>query len=112
MYLLYHNPRCSKSRDCLKIVKNKKVDIKEKLYLKDGLSNVELNKIINSLLNPISDLVRTNEKKFKSKPFDLNSKKLVISFLHKNPICLQRPLFFNGKNYIICRPPETVLNYI
>ena len=112
MYLLYHNPRCSKSRDCLNIIKNKKIDIKEKLYLKDGLSTIELDTIINSLVNPISDLTRTNEKEFKLKPFDLNSKKLVISFLNKYPICLQRPLFFNGKNYIICRPPETVLNYI
>ena len=49
MYLLYHNPRCSKSRDCLNIIKKKKIDIKEKLYLKDGLSNVELNKIIKSI---------------------------------------------------------------
>ena len=97
MYLLYHNPRCSKSRDCLNIVKNKKVDIREKLYLKDGLSNVELDKIINSLLNPISDLVRTNEKEFKSKPFDLNSKKLVISFLYKNQFVYRDHYFLMEK---------------
>ena len=83
------------------------------MYLKDGLSTKELDKkIINNLLNPLSDLIRTNEKEFKLEPFDLNRKKLVISFLHKYPICLQRPLFFNGKKYIICRPPETILNHI
>lgn len=112
MYLLYHNPRCSKSRECLSIINKKKINFKEKLYLKDGLSTIELDKIINSLVNPLSDLIRTNEKEFKLEFFDLSRKKLVISFLHKYPICLQRPLFFNGKNYIICRPPETILNYI
>ena len=55
---------------------------------------IELDKIINKLVNPISDLIRTNEKEFKLKPFDLNSKKLVISFLNKYPICLQRTTFF------------------
>ena len=67
------------------------------MYLKDGLSNVELDKIINSLVNPLSDLVRTNEKEFKLKPFDLNSKKLIISFLYKNPICLQDHSFLMEK---------------
>ena len=45
-------------------------------------------------------------------PFTLNKKDLIVSFLHKHPICLQRPLFFDGYNYIICRPPEKVLQYL
>ena len=112
MYLLYHNPRCSKSRSCSKILSEKKISFKEILYLKDGLPVSSLNEILDKLINPLSDIIRVNEKEFKADPFYFNKKELVINFLYKYPICLERPLFFNGNNYIICRPPEIVLKYI
>tara|TARA_B100001989_G_scaffold252436_1_gene234459 strand:+ start:3278 stop:3628 length:351 start_codon:yes stop_codon:yes gene_type:complete len=112
MYLLYHNPRCSKSRSCSKILNEKKINFKEILYLKDGLPFSSLNEILDKLINPLSDIIRVNEKEFKEDQFDFYKKELVINFLHKHPKCLQRPLFFNGHNYIICRPPEIVLKYI
>ena len=112
MYLLFHNPRCSKSRTCLKILIDKKLNFKEVQYLKEGLNLSTLSDIVNKLENPLSDLIRTNEKEFKLEPFDMNKKKLIITFLNKFPICLQRPLFFNGKHYVVCRPPQTVLKYI
>ena len=112
MYLLYHNPRCSKSRACLKIINDKRITIKQIYYLKDGIPTSNLDDIISKLINPLANIVRTNEKEFKLAPFDINKKELIIEFLHKHPICLQRPLFFNGNNYVICRPPEIVLNYI
>ena len=112
VHLLYHNPRCSKSRACIKILSDKKINFKEVLYLKDGLSISSLKDIVNNLVSPSCDLIRTNEKQFKLEPFTLNKKDLIVSFLHKHPICLQRPLFFDGYNYIICRPPEKVLQYL
>ncbi len=112
MYMLYHNPRCSKSRSCSKILSEKKILFNEILYLKNGLSVSSLNEILDKLINPLSDIIRINEKEFKAAQFNFNKKELVIDFLHKHPICLQRPLFFNGHNYIICRPPEIILKYI
>ena len=112
MNLFYHNPRCSKSRACLKIIKDNKINFQEILYLKVGLSISSLSEIINKLKGPINQIIRTNEKEFKKAPFDINKKKLIISFLHKFPRCLQRPIFFDGTNYVICRPPEIVLDYI
>ena len=112
MYISYHNPRCSKSRSCLKIINDKKINIKKILYLKDGSSIPSLREILNKLINPLTDIIRTSEKEFKLEPFDISKKKFIISFLHKYPICLHRPLFFNGKNYIIFRPPEIILQYI
>ena len=110
--LLFHNSRCSKSRACLKILQEKKIPFEEVHYLKEGLSISLLNKITINLVNPLSNLVRTNEKLFKLNAFDVENKKLVIAFLNKNPICMQRPLYYDGINYIICRPPETVINYL
>lgn len=111
-YILFHNARCSKSRACLKIIQKKSITFKELHYLKEGLDLSILKNIINNLVNPLGDIIRTNEKDFKSNSFDINNRKLVISFLNKHPICMQRPLFFNGTNYIICRPPETVLKFL
>ncbi len=71
-----------------------------------------IKKIINNLANPMRELVRTNEKVFKKNSIDLNDKNSVISFLHKHPICLQRPIFFNGLEFVICRPPEIILKFL
>ena len=110
--ILYHNAKCSKSRACQKIILDKAIPFTEILYLKEGLSISTLNKIINNLENPLKELVRTNEKVFKSNTIDLENKNAMISFLHKYPVCLQRPIFFDGKKYIICRPPEVILKYL
>ena len=93
MFLLYHNPRCSKSRACLKILNEKKFKFKEVFYLKEGLSKMSLIDIVDKLTSPVSNLIRTSEKAFKQFPFDINDKELVIKFLNKFPICMQRPLF-------------------
>ncbi len=112
IFLLYHNARCSKSRACLKIVSKKKILFKEVHYIKEGISLSKLEDIVNNLVSPLGNLVRTNEKDFKSNPFDITNKKLVVAFLNRYPSCLERPLFYNGNNYIICRPPEIVLDHI
>ena len=112
MLLLYHNPRCSKSRACLKILNEKKLKFKELLYLKEGLPKSSLIDIVDKLISPLSNLIRTSEKEFKRLPFDTNDKELIITFLYKFPICMQRPIFFNGNGYVICRPPEIVVKYI
>lgn len=111
-YLLYHNPRCSKSRACLEIIKSKKLKFSEINYLKEGLDCKVIHNIIDKLFNPLSDLVRTNEKIFKNNAFDICNTTLLVGFLNKFPICLQRPLFFNGSFYIICRPPEKIHDFI
>tara|TARA_Y100001970_G_C14225207_1_gene855233 strand:- start:2465 stop:2827 length:363 start_codon:yes stop_codon:yes gene_type:complete len=111
-FSLFHNTRCSKSRSCLKILQDKDVSFKEVNYLKTGLTLNVLEDIINNLASPLSEIIRTNEKVFKQNKFDINNKNLVISFLNKYPICLQRPIFFNGVRYIVCRPPEMILNFL
>ena len=111
-YVLYHNSKCSKSRTCLKIIQEKKITCKEFHYLKEGLTLSNLNEIIDNLHNPLNALIRTNEKYFKQNKFDINNKTEIANFLFKFPICIQRPLFFNGKKYIICRPPEEILNHL
>ena len=109
MYKLFHNNRCSKSRECKKILEEKRIVFEIVDYLKGGVSQKDLEQIVNNLETDYREIVRTNEKEFKENPFDIDKKSGIISFLSKFPKCLQRPIFFNGKDFTICRPPEKVI---
>ncbi len=113
MYRLYHNNRCSKSRDCLKLLESHKVNFEIFEYLKNKIDKKHMKELVFGFVDPLESLIRTNEIDFKENKFDnINNKEKVIDFLSKFPKCIQRPIFFDGKKYYICRPPEKVLDYI
>ena len=108
-YKFYHNPNCSKSRNCLKILEEKSAKFETVLYMKNRLTYDEIEEIINNLLGNLTSIIRDSSKvriNFKQEKHKL------IKFILENPNQLQRPIFFNGKNYIICRPPEKVLEFL
>ena len=109
MFKLFHNNRCSKSRECKKILDEKNILFKTVDYSKIGLSKKQLSNMIDKILTDYKKIIRTNENEFLKNPFDITNKKKIINFLNQYPNCLQRPMFFNGVNYIICRPPKKVL---
>ena len=109
MYKLFHNNRCSKSRECKKILDEKNISFKTIDFSKIGLSKKQLSNMIDKILTDYKKIIRTNENEFLKNPFDLDNKEKIINFLNQYPSCLQRPMFFNGVNYIICRPPKKVL---
>ena len=110
---IYHNPRCSKSRQTLAILNEKKIRFKIVEYLKDNLSESELKEIIEKLeINPI-ELVRKNETIWKENFKDKNlSDKEIIYAMIKYPKIIERPIVINGKKAILGRPPENVLKII
>ena len=102
-YKFYHNPNCSKSRNCLKILEEKNTKFEIILYMKNRLTYDEIEEIINKLLGNLTSIIRNSDKlkiNYKQKKHEL------IKFISENPNQLQRPIFFNGKNYIICRPQK------
>ena len=108
-YKFYHNPNCSKSRNCLKILEEKNTKFETVLYMKNRLTYDEIEEIINKLLGNLTSIIRDSNKvriNYKQKKHEL------IKFISENPNQLQRPIFFNGKNYIVCRPPEKVLEFL
>ena len=108
-YKFYHNPNCSKSRNCLKILEEKSTKFETVLYMKNRLTYDEIEEIINKLLGNLTSIIRDSNKvriNYKQKKHEL------IKFISENPNQLQRPIFFNGKNYIVCRPPEKVLEFL
>ncbi|MCL4152814.1 UNVERIFIED_CONTAM: hypothetical protein GTU68_012617 [Idotea baltica] len=109
MTKIYHNPRCSKSRQGLAILENSGQPFEIIKYLDNNLSPDELNEIINLLkIKPI-DLVRKNEAIWKS---DYKGKILsdskIINALAKHPKLIERPIVINGEKAVIGRPPELI----
>jgi arsenate reductase len=107
---IYHNPRCSKSRQTLSLIegKNKKVEIIE--YLETPATVEEIESILEKLGIKAIDLVRKKEQIWIEdyKERDLTDKKIIEAMV-ENPKIIERPIVIVGNKAIIGRPPENVL---
>ncbi len=113
MIEIYHNPRCSKSREALNILEAENADFKVIKYLDEKLNVKDLSKIIKLLnIKPI-ELVRKNESQWKDnfKNSTFTDKEL-IDIMVKNPKLIERPIVINGNKAVIGRPPQIVLDII
>jgi len=113
MIKIYHNPRCSKSRQGLEIVENSAKEFEVVKYLDNIPSEGELKDIINLLgISPIQ-LVRKNEQIWKD---NFKGKELsdaeIIKAMVENPKLIERPIVINGNKAVIGRPPETIKEII
>ena len=115
----YHNPRCSKSRQALKLISSQNITLKIIKYLDEGISKLDLENIFNMLEIDKNNFLRKNEKSFKDLNINLNtiSTYQLIKLIIENPIIIQRPLAIKYEkdifiNAIIGRPPEMVLNLL
>ena len=101
-YKLYHNPRCSKSREAVEYLNSQKIDYDIFNYIKDGLNKENLLEIINkSDLKPI-DLVRKQEKILKQFNIDFDSPdNLVLDAIIKFPVILHRPILVSKKKLLL-----------
>ena len=104
-FTILHNKNCSKSRACVQILESENVNFKIRDYMKNPLSFDEVKHLIQNLLGSKFDILRNKTEK------DFDDKNL-IKYIFENQKDLQRPIFFDGKNYIVCRPPDKVLEYI
>lgn len=109
MIKIYHNPRCSKSRQGLSILENSDKEFEIVKYLENVPSEHELTDVIKMLgISPIQ-LVRKNEKiwkeNYKSKELSDNE---VIQAMLENPKLIERPIIINGKKAVIGRPTEII----
>ena len=92
---IYHNPRCSKSRETLNIILEHNIKPEIHLYLNDPLSTEEIKYILKLLKISADQIIRT-----------------LIEMINKNPILLERPIVVSKSQAIIGRPPENVRQLI
>lgn len=104
MITIYHNPRCSKSRESLAYLEDKKVEVDVIKYLDEPLSKETLKHLI-ALLNikPI-ELVRTKEAEWTDYKNQQLSDDAIIEAMVKHPKLIERPIVVNGNKAVIARP--------
>ena len=111
---IYHNPKCSKSRKVLEIIKRKNIEPTIILYLVNKLSKTEVENLLSKLGLSIRDILRTGEDEYKNN--NLNNENLgdneLIDFLIKFPKLLERPIVIKNSKAVIGRPPENILNFL
>ena len=111
MYTIYHNPRCSKSRQTLAIINESNVDVKIIKYLADPPTAEELEDISGKLAISPMGFIRKKESEFTE--LGLNnysgSDSELCEIMSKNPKLIERPIVVKGDRAIIGRPPENVL---
>ena len=113
MIKIYHNPRCSKSREGLAVLENSNKEFEIVKYLDAAPSKEELTEIIRLLdISPLQ-LVRKNEKIWKEnfKGKELSDAEIIIAMI-KNPKLIERPIIINNKKAVIGRPSENILTII
>ena len=107
---IWHNPRCSKSRQTLELLRSKGIEPAIREYLKQPPSKAEVEALIAQVGGDATVLIRDGEPEFKAlkmKKADL-SKADIAKAIVAHPILLQRPVVVSGKKAAIGRPPETL----
>tara|TARA_B110000908_G_C9842039_1_gene266072 strand:+ start:33 stop:374 length:342 start_codon:yes stop_codon:yes gene_type:complete len=109
MLKILHNPRCSKSRETLAIIKNEGVEFQIIEYLKETITKEEFQDVLSKLDKKPQEIIRRGEaifkENFKGKEFSAEE---WLTILIENPKLIERPIVFNGKKAVIGRPPEKV----
>ena len=113
MIKIYHNPRCSKSRQGVELLENSGKQFEIVKYLENIPSKEELTSIIEKLqIQPI-ELVRKNEAIWKEnyKGKELSDTEIIDAML-QNPKLIERPIVINNTKATIGRPLENIQNII
>ena len=111
---IFHNPRCSKSRQTLSLIQEKNIDINIIEYLKTPPDISQLKQILKKLGYEPRQLMRKSEQIYKDLDLGNENKTeedLVIA-MTQNPILIERPIVLSGEKAAIGRPPESVLNIL
>ena len=108
---IFHNARCSKSRQTLKLIVEAQQDVEVIDYLQDPPTVEELRRVVALLGLPACKLVRTGESVWRTLGVDIAtlSDDAVIELIVANPILMQRPIVVGNGKAIMGRPPENVL---
>ena len=111
---IYHNPRCSKSRQTLALLQEKGIEPEIVSYLQDPPSATTLKAIIKKLgIASARDMMRLKEAPYAELGLaDVADDGALVAAMAENPILIERPIVVNGDKAAIGRPPEAVLEIL
>lgn len=104
---LYHNPRCSKSRQARALLEEQGLEFNEILYLKAGLTAQDFEAILAKLGGDPLTHLRKGEQAYALLPEGAD-RQGVAKLLEQHPILLERPVLITDKGALVCRPPERI----
>ncbi|MGE0151256.1 MAG: arsenate reductase (glutaredoxin) [Reyranellaceae bacterium] len=107
---IYHNPRCSKSRQTLALLEEKGVRPRVVEYLKTPPDPATLAKLA-AALGGARAMLRQGEKEYAELGLAdaKKTEQALLQAMHRHPILIERPIVTDGKRAVIGRPPEAVL---
>ena len=113
-YTIYHNPRCSKSRQTLALLEEKNIAPEIVEYLQNPPDTQTLAQILNMLGLKPRDLMRRKEAAYAENNLadDTLSDNALIQAMIDHPILIERPIVISDGRAVLGRPPENVLELI
>ena len=110
---IYHNPRCSKSRQTLKLIQERGLEPEVIRYLDTPPTKEELRSLLKKLGLKAEELVRKGEALYKEryKGKELSEEDW-LDVLSQNPRLIERPIVVKGSKAVLGRPPEKVLELL
>jgi len=111
---IYHNPRCSKSRQTLALLQDNGVEPKVVEYLKDTPDAATLDALLKKLKLEPRELMRRKEAPYKDLGLDDPglSRTALIAAMVEHPVLIERPIVVKGAKAALGRPPEKVLEIL
>ncbi|MDX1385451.1 MAG: arsenate reductase (glutaredoxin) [Thermoanaerobaculia bacterium] len=112
--VLYHNPRCSKSRQARALLEDAGADLEIVGYLEAPPSVAELSGILDRLGVEPRDLLRTGEKEYRELGLadPALGREALLAAMVRHPRLIQRPIAVRGERAVVGRPPEAVLELL
>lgn len=111
---IYHNPRCSKSRQTLALIEEKGITPNVVLYLDTPPKKTEIKTLLKKLGITARQLLRKGEEAYKTQQLadtDLSDDALIKAML-EHPKLIERPIVVKGEHAVLGRPPENVLSLL
>lgn len=106
---IWHNPRCGKSRETLKLLKAEGIEPTIVKYLDQTPSETELRRVLNMLGIGARNLMRTKEKIYKELGLrEVTDEDALIKAMIENPKLIERPVVIKDGKAVLGRPPENV----
>lgn len=112
MTTIWHNPRCSKSRTTLELIKDAGVTPTIRLYQDDAPTADEIRAALGLLNIPASALIRTGEAIYKELGLKNADEDSLINAMATHPKLIERPVVINKDKAALGRPPESVLDIL
>ncbi len=111
--IIWHNPRCSKSRQALALLEDNGVDVRVYKYLDEKPSELEIKALLEALGINAKELMRKKEALYKELGLaKVDDETVLIKAMHDHPKLIERPIVIKDSKAIIGRPPESVLDII